>query len=111
MKTTKKILSLLLVFVIMCTSLVGYSSVLAETQANENQVSNIMSNNTTSSLSHDNNGNITLEENANAKKEELKLPDIVKEDLSSSEFIARAKSKEKDLNTFVFKNKDGTQTI
>lgn len=111
MKTTKKLLSLLLVFVIVCTSLVGYSSVLAETQANENQVSNIMSNSTTSSLSHGKNDNISLEEDTNVKIEGLKLPDIVKGDLSSSEYIARAKSKEKDLNTFVFKNKDGSQTM
>lgn len=41
MKTTKKLLSLLLVFVIMCTSLVGYSSVLAETQADDNNETQI----------------------------------------------------------------------
>ena len=44
MKVTKKLLSLLLVLVLMCTSMAGYSTVIAEAQANVNQISDTVTN-------------------------------------------------------------------
>lgn len=45
-------------------------------------------------------------------KEELKLPDIVsREEAELGGFVKRLKEKETDLNTFVFKNSDGTNTM
>ena len=46
------------------------------------------------------------------KDDVLALPDVVKETVpDTASFTARLKDKEEDLNTFVFQNADGTETM
>ena len=85
MKLQQRLTSFLLCLVIMITGLAGY-----------------VPGSATDAL---------LNENAAVGSEKIQLPDIVKEDINASRFIGRSPAKETNLNTFVFKNQDGTQTM
>ena len=113
MKLQQRFASFLLCLVIMITGLVGYiPSYAFETLSNENlSMANSQMKSETLADSTIVDSNIASNETAAVGSEKILLPDIVKGDNDASRFIGRAKAKENSLNTFVFKNQDGTQTM
>ena len=113
MKLQQRFASFLLCLVIMITGLVGYIPGYAtETLTNGNlSMANSQIESETLSDSTIVDSNIAANETAAVGSEKILLPDIVKEDINASQFIGRSPAKETNLNTFVFKNQDGTQTM
>ena len=113
MKLCKRFASFLLCLVIMITGLVGYipgSATDALTNGNLSMAnSQIESETLADSTIVD--SHIAVGGTAQVGSEKILLPDIVKEDINASQFIGRSPAKETNLNTFVFKNQDGTQTM
>lgn len=92
MEKRKKIISMLLVLVLMFSAM-DFTSITAETPTVQQAVNN--------ELDYD-----------NQYDKNLVLPDVIKDsDADAAEkYISRVHSYEKDLNTFVFRNNDGTYT-
>ena len=106
MEIIKKILLVLLAFVFVWLNIADYYLVLANSNAKD--VLNPFTENTdTVQMEKDEVAGLK----DNIVVEETILPDIVKQDGENSSFIERVKAKETSLNTFVFKNQDGTQTM
>ena len=113
MKLQQRIASFLLCLVIMITGLVGYVPGYAtETLTNGNlSMANSQIESETLADSTIVDSNIVVGGTAQVGSEKIQLPDIVKEEINASQFIGRSPAKETNLNTFVFKNQDGTQTM
>ena len=113
MKLCKRFVSFLLCLVIMITGLVGYIPGSAtDALLNENQsIADTQMRPESLSGSTIVDSNIAVGGTAQVGSEKIQLPDIVKEDINASQFIGRSPAKETNLNTFVFKNQDGTQTM
>ena len=113
MKLQQRIASFLLCLVIMITGLVGHIPGYAtETLTNGNlSMANSQIESETLADSTIVDSNIAVGGTAQVGSEKIQLPDIVKEDINASQFTGRSPAKETNLNTFVFKNQDGTQTM
>ncbi len=113
MKSQQRLTSFLLCLVIMITGLAGYVPGSAtDALLNESQsIADTQMRSETLLGSTIIDSNIAVGGTAQVGSEKIQLPDIVEGDISSSQFIGRAKEKETNLNTFVFKNQDGTQTM
>ena len=113
MKLQQRFASFLLCLVIMITGLVGYIPGYAtETLTNGNlSMANSQIESETLADSTIVDSNIAVGGTAQVGSEKILLPDIVKEEINASQFIGRSPAKETNLNTFVFKNQDGTQTM
>ena len=113
MKSQQRLTSFLLCLVIMITGLAGYVPGSAtDALLNESQsIADTQMRSETLLGSTIIDSHIAVGGTAQVGSEKIQLPDIVKEDINASQFIGRSPAKETNLNTFVFKNQDGTQTM